>query len=165
MERDGVWSTDNENGLMIESLHRWRPELTESRPALILKEGEWRWLRLGIGDQAGVEYRSGKLTFGGYWTGTHTIFAVANGGREAQTLAIETMKCLLWFSSQIIDALELQRFVPVSIGSVSALKESTENYVVPLTVAYAVPEFWTLQEEAPRIKRITWRTSQVLAGY
>lgn len=165
LDRDGVWSSDANTGIVIESLHRWRPELTEARPGLILKEGTWTWQRMGIGDRNGTDFRSGREYFGGYWNGSHTIFALAKEGAEAQILAIEAMKCLLWWESEITEQLELQRFVPVSIGEVSALKEAKEHYVVPLVVAYTVPEFWYIQQEAPRLKRIIWKTSEVLPTY
>ena len=165
IERDGVWSNTADTGIYIESLHKWRPELTESRPGIVLKEGQWAWQRVGIGDTAGDDARSGQQFFGGYWNGTHTFFALANEGAEAQILAIEIAKVMLWFESEIMDQLELQRFVPVSIGEVSALKEATENYVVPVSVAYVVPEFWVLNPDAPRTKRIVFKTSEVLGGY
>ena len=165
MTREGVWSEGTETGLMIESLHQWRPELTETRPALILKEGDWTWQRMGIGDQMGDELRTGKLNFGGYWQGSHTVFALAKEGAEAQILAIETIKCFLWFQQIIMEQLELQRFVPISLGSVAALKESREHYVVPIVVGYVVPEFWYLQPDAPRLKRIVFKASETLDGY
>lgn len=165
MEREGVWSEGQNTGIVIEALNRWRPELTEARPGLVLKEGTWQWMRMGIGDQKGEDYRSGRMNFGGYWQGSHTIFALAKEGAEAQVIAIEAMKCLLWFEEEICSQLELQRFVPVSIGEVAALKESREHYVVPIVVAYVVPEFWYLQPDAPRTKRIVFRSSQTLPDY
>ena len=165
LERDGVWSPDADTGIYIESLHRWRPELTESRPGIILSEGEWRWQRPGIGDKMGVDYRSGKKHFGGFWQGTHTFFAVDNQGAEAQILAWEIAKIMLWFESEIAEKLELHRFIPATVGKVSALKESTENYVVPVSVAYVASETWYLQEDAPRLKRIVFRASEILRSY
>ncbi len=165
LERDGVWSAEAATGILIESIHKWRPELTQSRPAIILQEGEWQWMRVGIGDRRGEDYRSGKRFFGGYWKGSHTLFALGNEGAEALILATEVMKVLLWYGAEIASQLELQRFVPVSIGKVSALKEATENYVVPVSVAYVVPEFWYLQPEAPRLKQIVFKTSEVLGSY
>jgi hypothetical protein len=166
LERDGVWSPDADTGIYIESLHRWRPELTESRPGIILKEGEWRWQRMGIADRGGVEWRSGKQHFGGIWKGTHTFFAVDNHGAEAQILAWEVAKVMLWFASELAQKLELHRFVPGSIGKVSVItQEATENYVVPVSVAYAAFETWYTQEEAPRLKRVVFRASEVLGYY
>ena len=163
--RDGAWGAGADTGIVIESLHKWRPELTESRPALILKEGAWQWQRMGIGDHVATDWRTGRADYSGRWQGSHTIFAIANGGAEAQEIAIEAMKCFLWFSAEIAHQLDLYRFIPVSIGEVAALKEATENYVVPITVAYAVPESWSLQPEAPRLKRIVWSASEVLPTY
>ena len=165
IERDGVWREGSNTGIVIESLHRWRPELTESRPALIIKEGAWNWRRVGIGDQTGEDYRSGRRYFGGYWEGSHVVFALLREGAEVQALATEAMKCFLWFEEEIQTQLELQRFIPVSIGEVAALKESREHYVVPITLAYTVPEFWYIQPDAPRTKQIVWRASEVLPTY
>ena len=165
LERDGAWRESNENGVLIESLHRWRPELTEARPALILKAGAWRWQRQAIGNFIGADVRSGRQTFHGVWIGSHTIFALAKEGAEAQVLAVEAMKCLTWFQGEIAQSLGMLRFSPAAIGEVSVLQESTENYVVPLSVAYVVPETWSLQPEAPRLKVISWTTEQVLQDY
>lgn len=165
MERTGVWSEGQDTGIYIESLHRWRPELTESRPGLILKEGPWQWQRRGIGDKTGEDWRTGRKNYFGMWSGSHTIFALAGEGAEAQILAIEALKSLLWFEEEIAKQLELLRFVPVSIGEVAALKESTENYVVPIVFAYVVPESWHTDQDAPRTKRIVWRASETLRDY
>lgn len=170
MEREGVWREDANtgavnSGIVIESLHRWTPELTEARPGLIIKEGAWTWKRFGIGDKTGVDARSGRKYFAGYWEGSHVVFALNREGAEAQILATEAMKSMLWFEEEIAKQFELQRFVPVSIGEVAALKESREHYVVPIVVAYVVPEAWYIQQEAPRLKRIVFKAKDVLADY
>jgi len=164
-ERDGVWREGTDTGIVIESLHKWEPELTEARPALILKEGAWQWQRMGIGDQAGGDDISGRRYFGGYWQGSHTIFALANEGAEAQILAIEALKSLHMFEQEIMVQLELQRFVPVSIGEVSALQESSENYVVPIVFAYTVPDWWTVIQDAPRLKQVVFKASETIPTY
>lgn len=160
----GVWG-ERPGAFPIESLHNWRPEHTETRPAIILKEGAWNWQRMGIGDSTGDDARSGRRTFLGFWQGTHTLFALGNTGVEAQILAVEIAKLMLWYASEISTQLALQRFVPVSVGEVAALKESKEHYVVPVTVAYVAPESWYIQQEAPRLKRIIFKTSEVLKNY
>lgn len=165
LDRDGAWRADARTGLVIESLHRWQPENSEKRPSLILKEGAWKWMRVGIGDRMQTDYRSGRQYFGGHWNGSHTIFAVANEGAEAQILGIEAMKCFTFFASEITEQLGLMRFMPVSIGEVAALEESAEHYVVPIVVAYVVEELWYTQPDSPRLKSIVWRTSQTLPTY
>lgn len=161
--REGVWQEGPETGIVIESLSRWRPEITNARPGIIIKAGEWTWMRVGIGDQSGVDDRSGRRTFMGFWQGSHTIFALGNEGAETQILAAEVAKLLLWFGPVIADQLCLQRFLVVSIGELAALKESSENYVVPVTVAYVASENWFLDADTPRLKRIVFRASELLS--
>lgn len=163
--REGVWRDDDQTGIVIDSLSRWRPELSAKKLTLLLKEGEWQWQQVGIGNRAQVDVRTGRQTYGGYWAGSHTIFALATEGAEALALATEVMKCFLMFLDEISSTLELQKLTPVSIGAISALKESRETYVVPVTLAYIVPDFWYTQPEAPRTKRITFQSSAILAGY
>lgn len=167
LKREGVWSSDrNEHtGIIIESLHRWTPELTESRPAIIIKEGTWNWERKGIGDSTGVDQRTGTRHFSGFWNGSHVFFALATEAAEAQHLGTETLKCLQWFSQEISEQLNMHRFIPVSIGEVAALQESSEHYVVPVVFGYTIEDSWKLQPEAPRLKRIVLSTKDVLAGY
>jgi len=164
LRRNGVWSEGVDSGLYIESLLRWRPELTESRPALVIKEGDWEWMRVGIGDQAGVDWRSGKESFLGYWKGTHTVFAIGGEGPETQILGAEVAKLLLWYGSMIADQMRLHRYVPLQLGAPQALQEATENYVVPVSVAYVAEEQWGLTPDAPRLKRIVFDTDDLMIG-
>lgn len=165
MQAEGGWTPNARTGIYIESLHNWRPELTESRPGIVLKEQDWQWQRRGIGDKFREDWRSGQVTYHGFWQGAHTLFALGNEGAETQILAIEIAKILLWYSPRFTRDLGMHRFVLVSIGAVSALKESTENYVVPVNVAYYVQESWTLTPEAPRLKRIDARFADEVKQY
>lgn len=162
LERSGAWSDGVNSGIFIESLDRWRPEVTEARPAIVIKEGDWNWMRVGIGDQAGVDWRSGKSSYLGYWRGTHTVFAIGGEGPETQILSAEVAKLLLYYGPTIMHQMDLHRFVMLQIGAMSALKESTENYIVPVNVAYVAEEQWSLQEDAPRLKRINFNVDELL---
>lgn len=164
LEREGVWSSGVTSGMYIESLARWRPELTEARPAIVIKEGNWRWKRVGIGDQYGTDDRDGRTFYAGLWCGTHTIFAIGGEGAETQILSTEVAKQLLYYGPVITDQMELHRWILLEIGAVQALKEATENYIVPVTVAYVAEEAWSLQVDAPRLKRITFNTDELLGG-
>lgn len=166
IKRNGVWQDKNPaTGIIIESLHRWTPESAEQRPAIILKENQWDWSRIVIGDKAAEDSRNGREYFTGHWIGSHTIFAIANEAAEAQTLGWETLNHLKMAQKEISGQLDLQRFMPISIGDVAAMQESSEHYLVPIVVGYVVPFSWSMQPEAPRLKRIEWHLSSVLADY
>lgn len=164
LEREGTWSSGTDSGIYIESLARWRPELTESRPAIVIKEGDWTWRRVGIGDLSGNDPRDGQHYYAGLWNGTHTIFAIGNEGAETQTLAAEVAKLLVWYGPIITDQMNLHRWMVIKIGALNALKEATENYIVPVDVAYVAEEAWSLQVDAPRLKRIVFSADELLGG-
>lgn len=162
LTREGTWSSGPDSGIYIESVARWRPELTEARPAIVIKENDWVWQRVGIGDLSGVDSRSGRRDFAGLWHGTHTIFAIGNEGAETQILAAEIAKLLVWYGPIITDQMNLHRWKVVKIGALNALKEATENYIVPIDVAYVAEEAWSLQVDAPRLKQIVFDVEELL---
>lgn len=165
LSQRGMWRSTEPSAITIDPVAKWTPGDTGKLPALLLKENDWTWQRLGTGDRHGTHPMTGRMDFSGHWVGSHTIFALASEAAEAQMLAWEAMKFLLWFSSELSTQFELQRFVPVSIGSVAALKRHKEIYVVPLVVGYVVSESWSLQPDAPLLKRIEWRTSVFQSAY
>jgi hypothetical protein len=46
------------------------------------------------------------------------------------------------------------RFAVAEVGELAILEEGRQNYVVPITVAYTVQEFWLIRQEAPKVNRI-----------
>lgn len=156
-----AWKSDATTGLYIESITRWRPELAESRPGLVIKRNSWRWERVTIGGQAGSEYVEGKRYFHGFWHGSHTIFALADKPAEAELLANETVAMLLQYSPLVTEQMGLHRFIPVEVGALSQVEESTKNYAVPITFAYVAEENWILETHAPRLKRFTFKRSDL----
>lgn len=156
----GAWTATENTGLYVESITRWRPELAESRPGLVIKRNAWKWERVTIGSQAGAEYVEGQRWFHGFWHGSHTIFALADNPAEVELLANETVAMLLRYSPLIADEMELHRFIPVEIGVVQ-IEESTKNYAVPMTFAYVAEENWILEVHAPRVKRIEFKRSDL----
>ncbi len=162
--QNGAWTSGPESGIYIEALDRWRPEMTEKRPALVIKEGDWTWERRGIGNQAGYDWRDGKQYYAGFWKGSHTVFAVGNEGAETQLLSWEARTVLTWYSPVIMDQASLHQFEPLRLGALQALDESTENYIIPIDYAYVAEETWSLQEDAPRLKKIVFDVDE-LVGY
>jgi hypothetical protein len=164
IEREGPWREANElNGIYIESIQNWRPELTQQRPAVIIKDGDWLFERMGIGNQMGESFSTGEQFYGGFWNGSHTVFAIGGpgAGGETKALGIEIAKALVHFAQLIANQLELHRFGLVKLGALASLKEAPEHYVMPIDVAYVSNENWSTQEEAPRLKRIEFRPSSM----
>ncbi len=89
LNQGGGWRDAEDSPLMIEAIAKWRPEMTEARPGIVIKEGDWNWQRVTIGDQAGCTWQDGVYHHLGHWNCTHTVFALGGEGAEAQNLAAE----------------------------------------------------------------------------
>lgn len=149
-------------GILIEPLTKWVPTESMQRQSLIIKRNSWNWDRVIIGDSDGDEFETGTETFMGFWRGSHTVFAIAQHGAEAEILATEVMRFMQRFGPAIVEQMNLHRFVPVGMDELHQIEEVADHYVVPVTVAYAAEERWSLTPWAPRLKRFTLRTSDLL---
>lgn len=151
------------SGIQIESSTRWKPDTMEQRPAIIIKRNSWRWVRKIIdsrmmGDNTPDQFER----YLGWWHGSHTIFAIADEGGEAENLGTEVAMLVVHYHSQIRDALNLDRFIPVEVSELVEIEEATENFAVPITVAYIGQEPWTMLQNVPRLKRIDIKASYLL---
>jgi hypothetical protein len=69
-----VWREDVRTGILIESVGRWRGELVEKRPAVIIKKHARQNIRIGIGDKAGAD-EQGQQQYQTFWAGRTPCFA------------------------------------------------------------------------------------------
>lgn len=152
-----VWRNALTTNILIESIHRWRPQLTESRPAVIIKRNAYSNRRVGIGDrmQGNPADRVGDPHFATYWMGSHTLFCIGATGAQAELLGTEVQRELCQYTYLIQQALGLHRFQVTDVGEIGELEESTENFVVPVTVGYAFEDRWVLQQQAPPLSSVS----------
>jgi len=145
-----LWKADATTGIQIESNTRYVPELTELRPAVILKRGAWRRVRLGIADRMlGYTEIEGQEAYANLWQGSHTLFCIANKGGEVEKLAAEVYREMNEFAPAYREVLNLMRFEVTEVGEIMILEEARQNFVVPVVVGYAFMEQWRLNREVP----------------
>lgn len=160
----GAWQDSEqgaESGILIESHAKWQPNTSMQRPSLIIKRNAWNWDRVLPGDSDGDDYVTGDQFFMGFWRGSHTVFAIAQEGAEAEILATEVMQFFLRFGPTVVEQMNLHRFVPVGMDALHQVQEVADHYVVPVTVAYVAEEKWKIETWAPRLKRISFKTSDL----
>lgn len=159
-----LWQGGEQTGIKIESIHRWRPELTEHRPAVIIKRNAYRNRRLGIADkhQGSPADRFGHEHFTTFWVGSHTLFCIGASGAQAELLATEVLREVHHFHEVIRRAAMLHRLAVVEYGPIAELEEAVENFVVPVTVGYAYQDCWVVREEAPTLRSVSY--SYILEG-
>lgn len=152
---DVLWTSSADSSIQIESVTRWTPATSGGRPAVIIKRNAWQVQRKGINDQhMGYTTIDGTDRYSVFMVGSHTLFCLANQPAEAETLAAEVFRHLLFSGPLLRRELRLARFAIAEVGELHELEEAAEHYTVPVTVAYAHEEAWTIKPHAPRLKKI-----------
>lgn len=152
-----VWRPDERTGILIESVYRWRSELVEKRPAVIIKPNARQNLRVGIADALGADER-GHLLFQTFWIGSHTLFCIHGSGAGADILATEVQRELTQFGPVIQQSLGLYRLQVTEVGAAFEVEEAKESFAVPVTVGWAYDERWTVKYESLHLRKIPLST-------
>lgn len=151
-----LWQATHPTNILIESITKWKPETTETRPAIIIKRGNWTSQRLVLNDYAGPgDVFLGSNNYGRLMTGSHTLFCIANSGIQAEILAGEVFKDLNSYGLVIANILNLVKFEAVELGQLFQIEEGKENYAAPIVVQYTGQEVWTTAQQGPVLKRIS----------
>lgn len=148
-----VWRESERTGILIESIHRWRGELVEKRPAVIIKPNGRRNVRLGIQDYAGADGQ-GNRQYQTFWVGSHTLFCIHGSGASADILSTEVQRELGEFHPVMTGYLNLFSWQVTEVGGVAELEEAEESFVVPVTVAWTYTEMWKINLEALKLRKV-----------
>ena len=156
------WSEQASSGILIESVHRYRADLVEKRPAIMIKRNSFRNMQLGfagLNNGAGIAaYPNEKGAISRHQTlfvGSHTLFCIHGTGASAEILASEVMSHLVACLYPIRRHLGLRQFSVTEVGAIQELEESNENYVVPITVGWGYEHTWQLREESLPLQSVS----------
>jgi hypothetical protein len=152
--RKHIWQELPPTGILIESVHKWRGDLTEKRPAITIKRNAYRNVRVSILDRTGTD-EEGNENFATLWVGSHTLFCIHGTGAGVEILATEVQRELTQYSPVITKMFGLHKFKVNQVGQIGELEEATENFVIPITVGWAYEETWSLEQEALRLSAIS----------
>lgn len=155
--RPFVWRDSVATGILVESIHRWRGELTEKRPAVIIKRNQMQNQRVGIADRAHTDGR-GNQTYTTFWVGSHTLFCLHGTGAGAELLATEVQRQVTRFAPVLTECLGLYRCQVTEVGAVQEIEEAKEGFAVPVTCGWAYHESWVLLHEALPLRKISLST-------
>jgi hypothetical protein len=151
---------DCDQGIQIEMATRWRPEITQKRPAVIIKRNDWSYIKRGTFDNTSGNTLEGDRRHTKFGRGSHTVFAVCGEDAEAEILGSEIQRFLMHFSPVFRQYFNLLMYEVVQLGQPHEIEECNEHWTVPVTVMYAWDETWILREAAPPLTKI--RLSQIL---
>lgn len=157
-----LWKEQPDSGILIETVHRFRGDIVEKRPAIMIKRNSFRNLAMGFAHQMQGEgvtaYKNEKGAIQRYATqfvGSHTLFCIHQTGASTEILATEVQNQLLEFSPIIRQKLKLRQFNVTEVGAIQELEESTENYVVPITLSWAYEHTWELRQESLPLQAVS----------
>ncbi len=148
-----IWRRDERTGIVIESIYRWRGTLAEKRPAVVLKPNTRTCMPYSLGKRVGIS-EQGHGEYGVLWVGSHTVFCLHGSGASAEILGAEVQRELLQFSPVLVEYLGLFKFTVTEVGGISLLEESKQTFVVPVTVAWAYEENWTVERESLKLRKL-----------
>ncbi len=148
-----VWRESERTGILIESITRWRGELVEKRPAVIIKPNKRHNIRWGIGDAAGATEQGNRL-YQTFWAGSHTLFCIHGSGASADILATEVERDMGEFHPVITAYLGLYNWQVTEVGEPAELEEARESWVVPVTVAWIYTAMWEVRLEALKLRKV-----------
>lgn len=156
--RGAIWHEDPPTGILIETQHRWRPELVEKRPAVILKRNAMQRLALGIGDRLRTDER-GQVRYCAAWVGSHTAFCINGTGAATEILTAEVVAHLSMYAPALRYQLGLMDLAVVEVGEVAELEEAKEHFVAPVTVGWAYTQDWFLELESLKLRTVALQTA------
>lgn len=151
--RQLVWRDDERTGILIESITRWRGDLIEKRPAIIVKPNARQNQRMFIADLTG-KTEQGDFLYQTFWVGSHTLFCIHGSGASVEILATEVQRNLTEFHPVIIEYLGLYNWQVTEVGAVQEVEEAKESFVVPVTVGWCYDEKWKLSQESLKLRKI-----------
>ncbi len=154
--KECVWTPEQDSGIVVESITRWLPDVSNRRPAIVVKRNDFSVLSLGINDELQGWYSAdGNEYYTTFLRGSHTMFCLANEAGECERLGCEVYREFIQFGGVLRRYLQLLKFKVAECGQLSRLEEAAGGYAVPVSVAYAFEESWIIQPNAPRLKRIS----------
>lgn len=151
--RQLVWQEGERTGILIESIYRWRGSLVEKRPAVIIKPNGRKNARYGIADRLGPT-EQGFERYMTFWVGSHTLFCIHGSGASVEILATEVQRELTQFAPVLVRYLNLMTFRVTEVGAIAELEEAKESWVIPITVAWAYPEIWQVEQESLKLRKV-----------
>jgi len=159
--RKHLWNESAGSGILIENVTRFRADVVEKQPAIMIKRNSIKFVPIGLDDgliygnwsdgtnnQVGAFQNHNLLI-----TGSHTLFCIGELGM-AEALSHEVLMHVLELCPAFRRDLDLVACLPVELGAVQKLAGTKDRLVAPITVAWQYAHEWQLYEESHPLQRV-----------
>jgi hypothetical protein len=161
--RDFIYKDrDPTTGITIDPATLWDPTKVEARPAIYVKRLAWKPNpgALSISDKYQSRGPSkARIDNGDRYemliSGAHALFCVGRRPAEVEELAAEVFFRMIEFAQHIRHDFDLHKFTVDELGESAKLEESSEHFVVPVTVRYVKAHGWLIRQLGPYMKSIS----------
>jgi hypothetical protein len=143
-----------DNEILIAEHTVWTPIQAQRRLAVIVKRNQWQCVKQGTFDNTHGTTTEGFRKHMKMWRGSHTLFAIANEGAEAQILAAEVYRYFNHFGPVFRRYFDLMLFELTEVGPVSQIQEWDDHWGIPITIGYGWSDTWILKPDEPVIATI-----------
>jgi len=160
-----LWNESVTSGILIENTTRFRADVVEKLPAIMIKRNTFRVQRIGINDGL-----SRSLSTGMYPTqvgahnvhtnaivGSHTAFCLGGTAAMADGIAMEVVHHIMELCPAIREHLSLAGCTLAEVGAVQKVKGSVERFGVPVTIAWYYLHTWNLYEESSPLQGVDFK--------
>ena len=159
-----LWTEDaTTSKMLIEPSFKVDLKSVQQRPAILVKRGPVGMGYPGLGDGRHQPHLQGSGPMEGYLTGieyttfvsgAHDLLCVGMNGAEAELLGWETFLKYATFKEVLKREAKLGKFIVSGLSPVQKLDENQENWVTVVSVAWKHTLEWTLNQDAPVLKKI-----------
>lgn len=149
------WTEGEDTRLLIESMERWRPELTEHRPAILVREGEYRQSKLIMGAMHPPNL-DGSLDHMVLWQGNHACVCLGASSGQARLLAHEVADELTQFGPLYRRQFHLQDWQVIGISSMAPLPEAERVRGITVSLGLGYQQLWSIHQQAVTLRKLTF---------
>jgi len=143
--KDRVFKEGEDTGILIEAVGRFRPEIAEKRPAILIRPGEWKVLDLGIQAHLirGDVFQSGRQ-YALEVAGTHNIIVVSKTPSETEILADEVFKFFALLRVVLPSITPVPMFKVTGISELKAIAEQKTHFYCIIPVRYHIQHIFSI---------------------
>lgn len=145
---------DENSSVFIASASAFTPEITDKRPAVIIRRMEWSCNDIGVGENTMPVANSTQRRFLYSFSGSHAFFCTSRESGELDLLTEEVMNCFIYFRPVIRRILGLAKFLLKMVDKVTIFRSNRDYFVCPIMVQYLWTESWTTEPNFDEVMNI-----------
>lgn len=150
-----TWLPTDHTNILIESVFNWKPNVTDLRPAILVRTNRFAGNKRAIGHRQQRMDNVGNPHFTKLWAGSYTMFCIDQDDIRVEHIASLVRRHLDAFQTVFqLNIRRLKQFDVLEDGQCGILEASDQHKIVPISLSVVYDESWVLEARVPRLKGI-----------